>query len=343
MDDPLVTIYVPTFEPNPTFLKEALDCVQHQTEQRFIVLINDDASEAPVREMVEPYLRDPRFTFRRNTKRRGIGGNWNACLEHFLCPTSYPSASSRRRPFGHELTAEWPTTNYIQFLFQDDRWYFTYLSSMLAIFQKYPETGLAAADHEYDIESNLVTAPVYEDLRRIRNSLVAPGFHRGQEFLQFWIQRELHPNLVGEPSFIMLRRSTVEHIGPFREDMPQYLDVEYWTRALLTTHWYSVGEELGIFRVHRCGASAQNAQSGEGLFDRLRCFELLLSSLPYGNLRNEVTAARRSALITMVRKFLRRIAAKQGVITRRGNLLWKFALRHPFMMCKAIVSALLQH
>src|SRR3989344_4074088 len=82
MDTPLITILIPTYEPNPHFLREALDGLKRQTETRWKAVIHDDASDISVEQIVAPYLRAARFSFVRSRARLGIGGNWNACLKH---------------------------------------------------------------------------------------------------------------------------------------------------------------------------------------------------------------------------------------------------------------------
>jgi glycosyltransferase involved in cell wall biosynthesis len=199
MTEPLVNVYLPTFEPQKDLLQEALSSLQSQSESLFTCLIHDDASRVPVKEYSEPFLKDKRFSFTRSAFHRGIGGNWNACLKYGSAP-------------------------FIQYLFQDDRIYANTLKTILSIFSQYEDVGFISFDHEYVCEKDISTAPLYEKLRKDKTLMLAPGPHDGLGFLRFWLQHELNPNLIGEPSFVMMRRSLVQDIGKFREDLDQFLD-----------------------------------------------------------------------------------------------------------------------
>ena len=319
MDKPRIDILIPTFNPNPDFLRQALDSILHQTEQNFAVFINDDASYSDVALIVQPYLRDPRFHFSKNPVRLGIGGNWNKCL-------------------GVALYAK-TDAPFVQYIFQDDRWYFTYLSEMLAIFDAHPTVGFASADHLYECEKNIPTEQAYERLRAFKIDHVAPGIRLGEAFLRWWLGHELHPNVIGEPSFVMMRRDALNSVGKFQENMPQFLDVEYWTRLLLCTDWYFHTEELGVFRVHRKAASFINDKQGTGVFDRFRCFQYLLKVAPQ-YLHCDIEQSRNAAIKTMVWKFFDRIQNRKGVHAAGSGTLPCFCLRHPFLVGQTVVRVL---
>ncbi len=72
------------------FLKDALRSIQAQTYEDFSVLVSDDCSPDPLFDIVEPFLSDPRFSYRRNDT--NIGGellvsHWNMLLS--LCQSPY--------------------------------------------------------------------------------------------------------------------------------------------------------------------------------------------------------------------------------------------------------------
>jgi hypothetical protein len=158
--------------------------------------------------------------------------------------------------------------------------------------------------------------------------------------LSWWIENELHPNIIGEPPFVIIKKELYETVGPFNEEMPQFLDVEYWLRCLQVSDWYNHTEALGSFRVHNAGASAQNEASGAGIYDRLRCFEKLIETLE-GELKKEATTARNSALEKMIGKYLDRLKEGKGVQGKRGHLK-KFCLRHPLLIGTSAVRVIIQ-
>lgn len=306
---------MPTFEPEPAHLKEAIESVLSQTETRWRLFMHDDASRTDVAAIVEPYLADPRICFERSTKRLGIGGNWNASVALGSAP-------------------------FVQLLFQDDLWESQYLERALHACEKDGSIGLIASAHHYAFEGDISHRSEYEAVTLARNTTWKSDPIDGRGFLQSWIERELHPNLIGEPSFVLLRRSLIENVGPFCEDMPQFLDVEYWTRCLAASHCAFVLTSGGVFRVHPKGASAQNQTSGIGIYDRLRCFEKLIAHLPKGELRNATMDARQRALAIMIRKFFRRIGSGHRIPARGAGSVRRLMMRHPWALLRATMRAL---
>lgn len=307
MPSPLISVYMPTYESTPSHLRAAIDSVVAQTHGNWELFIHDDCSKAGVRAMVEPYLRDPRIRFARSPVRLGIGGNWNACLK-----------------FG--------TGAYVQYMFQDDVWYPAYLERAVKPLEQDAGLGFVSVDHEYRIEGEkgereegyaFITACKRENLR--------PGKQDSQAFLRWWIPMGLRPNVIGEPMFVMLRRSLMQEIGPFREDMPQGIDAEYWIRAMLHADWFYIRDELGFFRVHAEAASTRNDREGKGLFDRLRLFDVLLQRLPRGELRRLTASTLRRELGAMAGKFTQRRQAGKKVGGSGSKALLHLALRHPVL------------
>lgn len=309
---------MPTFEPDPSHLKQAIESVLAQTETRWHLWIHDDASRADVHAMIEPYLLDTRITFARSTKRLGIGANWNASVALGSAP-------------------------FVQLLFQDDLWEPTYLERALHACEHSDAIGLVASAHHYAFEGDISHRSEYEAVEVARKNTWKNGSIDGNAFLRSWIERELHPNLIGEPSFVLLRRSLIKQVGRFCEDMPQFLDVEYWTRCLSASDCAFVLESGGAFRVHPKGASAQNQLSGAGIYDRLRCFERLITSLPHSSLRRAAITARDRALSTMIRKFFRRVRSGGHIPVQGTSGLRLFVFQHPFLIIKAFLAALRSH
>ena len=317
MQTPRVAILLPTYEPKPEHLRSAVESVLRQSEGHWTLSIQDDASGADVAAMITPFLSDPRITFARNASRRGIGGNWNACLER---------ARMSGAPF-------------VQFLFQDDHWEPAYLARCLSVFGRHPSVGLLAVEHAYRFEGEETSRSSYEDIATERHSLPAEP-QDGQTFLRAWLLRGLYPNIIGEPSFVMLRKSLVEGTENFLEDMPQSLDTEYWVRALPQTQWCVLHESLGFFRVHAEGTSARNRRAGVGIFDRLRCIEGAMRRLPSPADRRAARKALVGILEEMCRKFLRRAKGKESLSTQGGSHLRTFAVRHPLLLTRAMLRAL---
>ena len=78
---PLISVLIPTYKPNPAFLREAIDSILAQTEPDFeLLLLDDSPSDPAVREVVESYT-DPRIRFIDDGVNRGISGARNRLLE----------------------------------------------------------------------------------------------------------------------------------------------------------------------------------------------------------------------------------------------------------------------
>ena len=309
-----VDVLIPTYKPNRAHLTEALTSLLSQEFQDWRAFIHDDFStESVARSIVEPFLNDPRITFTTSKKRLGIGGNWNACIRQTSAP-------------------------FIAFLFQDDIWTPEYLQHAIQILEQHPTVGFVSMEHAYRGEGAMTTLPLYEELSNFKQKNVPSGLHKGSEFLRFWIHHELHPNVIGEPSFVVLRRNAVNGAGSFLEDMPQFLDTEYWLRLLQVSDWYYLNDRsYGSFRVHPGGASAVNQEVGTGLYDRLRCFEYLIERLN-GDDRSAAIEARNRAIETMIGKFFRRIGSGKKASAKGSHALLWFCLRHPMLIGRSILK-----
>jgi glycosyltransferase involved in cell wall biosynthesis len=311
----LIDILVPTYEPKPKHLTAALDSLLAQTEKRWRVFIHDDASQADAAAIVEPYLSDPRFRFKKSSVRLGIGGNWNACLKEATAP-------------------------YVLYLFQDDLWEPELLKRSLEVLEKHPSVGFVTVDHRYLCEGvDPEIAARYKELEEYRRQYAGEGPHEGKATLREWMGRGLHPNLIGEPSFVMIRRSVMEKAGLFDETMPQSLDAEYWVRLLPLCDWFFLDEILGSFRVHPSGTSEKNRREGKGLFDRFICMERVLEHAE-GSEKKAMNRAFLAHFEGMIRKYLDR-KKEGGAVSGEGSGAVKaFAMRHPLLFGRAFLGAI---
>jgi len=304
----VIDILLPTYRPNASYLREALDSLLAQTEQRWQLWIRDEPTDVDTKSMIEPYLRDDRVHFEQNEHKLGIGGNWNACLRHGNAP-------------------------YIQFLFQDDVWNPMYLESAISILENNADVGFVSMEHQYVFEGSDVHKQLFEHVQKTRAEIQA-GTHEGSTFLLDWIDRGLHPNIIGEPSFVTLRRSTVETVGEFREDMAQNLDSEYWMRMLASTNWHFATGEFGTFRVHADAASVRQFVAGEGIFDRLRMLHRAIALVqPKQKVRAKTALKRHRG--AMVEKFINRYGGCAKSMHEHEPI-FVYLLRQPWATMKSV-------
>ncbi len=301
-----IDVLIPTYEPNAEYLTEALKNLQAQTYPHWKAFIHDDASKVDAKAIVEPFLSDPRITFERSPVRLGIAGNWNACAQK--------------------------TSNAIlQFLFQDDLWYPQYLEKAVEPFSD-PSVGIVSVAHEY-LNKEGLKLEEYENVQLARKNELPSGKTNGMQFLRKWMQSGMHPNIVGEPPFVMFTRQMFERVGPFNKELPQSLDAEYWIRVLQHTDLYNVTESVGAFRVHSAGTSAQNQREAKGMFDRLLMFQRLIKELK----GDDKKLAKKYTIIQfgrMVEKFKNRMKAEADapVGPSKKKALMKFFFKHPLFM-----------
>ena len=276
----VIDVLVPTYRPTHSHLTVALTSLQRQTCADWRCFIHDDAvPESESASIVRPFLADHRIRFQSSHRRLGIGGNWNACL------------GATHAPF-------------VAFLFQDDLWEPTYLGAALDVLTHHPSVGVVSMRHTYAMEGR--EHPIYQEVQDVRSTF-APGLYQGQDFLRLWLERGLRPNIIGEPSFVVLRRSVMEDAGFFLTNMSQALDTEYWLRMLLRSDWYHCADQsYGSFRVHPQAASAQTERDRVGLFDRLRCFNTVIASGD-PSLKTLAKRSKRRAFLSMMNKFFVRI------------------------------------
>ena len=116
MPGALVSIITPVFNGEP-YLAEAIDSALSQTYSNFELLIVNDGSSDNSRQIIEPYLRDPRI--------------------HYFEKTNGGVASARNYALRHAQG------KYIAFLDQDDKW----LANKLALQVEYLEGHKDAALH----------------------------------------------------------------------------------------------------------------------------------------------------------------------------------------------------
>jgi len=307
-----VSVLMPLYHPKPEYLRASLDCLFAQTFTDWKCLPVNTRDDRDVRAFIPVYLKDPRVTFIQSNEERTIGQNWNACLEYADTP-------------------------FIQYLFYDDLWEKDYLEKMLKPFKDHPSVGFVSGNHTYLLEGESPVVAIYEEMDVFKKTNVSPGFHNGKELLYWWADRGLRPNIIGEPSFVMMRRELVEKAGPFHPTMRQYLDSEYWTRCLLAGDWFDVPDMIGKFRVHPGGTSAQNESMGKGMFERFDTFKLLLERVPAED-KPKMKKALGKTFEQMIDRYLKGRKEGRKFDPAGSGELKKFCLQHPLLILRAVLG-----
>lgn len=213
---------------------EALASALRQTFDDYELLVVDDASTDGTLDVVGSFA-DARVTLHRNRSRLGIPGNWNECL---------------RRARGR----------YVKFLFQDDTLVPDALERLVASLEHCPEASMAFGRRELPSTPGLeILGEAYIDWLQRFYASVGPTV-RGSDLVEAALLqgRDLTLNVVGEPSFVLLRRDATLESGGFDSTFRQLADWELWLRLARRGPLAFVNESLGQFRVH---AGSQSAAS----------------------------------------------------------------------------------
>jgi glycosyltransferase involved in cell wall biosynthesis len=234
---PAVSLCIPTWN-GAAYVADALRSALAQTLRDFELLVVDDGSTDDTLQVVAGFD-DPRLRVVRNASRLGLPGNWNRCLEL-------------------------ARGEYVKFLFQDDLLEPWAVERLVDALRLAPEAGLAFGRRIIRHENGGTRVPLllgdaYPEMQR-RFYAAARGGMRGEDLVRTALRegRDLTVNVLGEPSFVLLRRHAVLRAGGFDPAYRQLVDWDLWLRLGRDAVLVFVDETLGTFRVHDGGESVRN-------------------------------------------------------------------------------------
>lgn len=239
----LVSVCIPTYN-GEKYLAAALDSVEQQTYKNIEILVSDDDSKDETLQILNTFAQKTKFPFKVFEHiPSGIGANWNNTIKH-------------------------AKGEYIKFLFQDDLLYYTCIEEMVAVLDTEKKAGLVAAKRSIIIEGE-ETQEIKEWIKNygdLQTFLEVSSVNRNMLDQTFFKQAhfDLQPvNKIAEPSGILFRKSLIQQIGGFREDMIQILDVEFYNRILTESKIVILNKSLFAFRLHQEQASVVNIGKDE--------------------------------------------------------------------------------
>jgi glycosyltransferase involved in cell wall biosynthesis len=224
-----VTVGIPAYN-GEDYLMECLESLVRQTRRPDEVLVFDDCSKDGTLRVAEAFAaRHPELRMRveRNERNLGMAGNWGRVVEE-------------------------ARGDHVKILHQDD----VLQPSCL-------EEQAGALERHAGVE--VVTSPWVLIGRRGKKVWQMDPVARGRVHAGGDIIRQTFATLgnpVGQPTAVMFRAGSGRAAGPFRGDLPYYLDVEYWLRLLRRGNLFCCGRPLYGYRIH--GRSATSS------IDRLR-------------------------------------------------------------------------
>lgn len=213
---PVVTAIIATYRAGE-YLRQAVASALTQSLYDLEVIVSDDASDPIIRKLINEF-KDPRVRYRSNPERLGPAGNhWAAFAE------------SRGR--------------YISILNHDDLWHPSFLESLVAPLDAYPDLTLAFCDHELiDSNGRLLSVETDVNSRRWGRSGLAPGRH--QPFREL-VVRQTVPMAMGT----VFRRSALDHSGLIDVGPAYDLWLTYSLAREGGAAWYN-SDRLSQWRVH---------------------------------------------------------------------------------------------
>ncbi|WP_339847477.1 glycosyltransferase [uncultured Dokdonia sp.] len=249
---PLVSICIPTYN-GASYLQEALDSVNAQTYEHIEVIISDDMSSDDTLVILERFCESsiiPIYILEHTPS--GIGANWNHTLQN-------------------------ANGEFIKFLFQDDILAPECIEELVEVISASTRIGLVASKRSFIVESSQ-TEEVDRWIAMYGN--LQASFEEQEKLTKLdsdFIGREdfLDPpfNKVGEPPVTLFRKSLLDEIGFFDEDLRQILDYTFYYRVLKKYDIVILNKELAKFRLH--DKQATNVNRHQQIDDHERYDEIL--------------------------------------------------------------------
>lgn len=238
---PLVSICIPTYN-GARYLNDALDSVALQSYGNIEVIVSDDDSSDDSLDILERFCESVNFSVLvLNHKPNGIGANWNNTIKN-------------------------ANGKYVKFLFQDDVLFPDCIEKMVCKMEAEPTLGMVACQRDFIIESDL-NDTITKWIKEYGN--LQQGFQNTdyEQETHFTLDKSIFAmqsfygsplNKIGEPPTVMFKKSLVEEVGYFKEDLKQILDYEFYYRVLKKYSIIVLKEKLVKFRIHDSQATNVN-------------------------------------------------------------------------------------
>lgn len=284
----LVTIAIPTYNGS-RWIDETLDSALAQTYSDLEVLVVDNGSTDDTCERVRRRA-DERIRLEQQPENDGAVPNHNRCV---------------RLARG----------KLVKFLHQDDRLYPPCVEQMVAVFEAHPSVGMVFAPRDVVIDdpsdpSAIEWARRYRTLHHRFRSLET--FNRGVDLLDQYLPALRGPtivNWIGEPTSVMVKRSCLDEVGPFHEQLVLAFELELWLRIMTAFDVGFVDQPLSVYRHHPAALTAAISKRWADWLDLLWIYEALLET---GRLdpehERQVRHIRRRELLRGLKRQLGRLA-----------------------------------
>lgn len=222
---PVVSVIVPCHN-HGHFLAEALESVRAQSRPDWECIVVDDGSTDDTKQVSDRFMRmDPRFRCLHQSN-QGLSAARNAGLD--VC-----------------------TGSYIQLLDADDMLEARKLEAQLAYLEQHPETDIVYGDVRYFNEANAL--PLTNDLSKNGRQAMAQVSGTAPAVLYALARGNIM--VVNAP---LLRKSVINDVGRFDQDLWGHEDWDYWIRCALAGkrfQYLDADGALALVRVHASSMS----------------------------------------------------------------------------------------
>jgi glycosyltransferase involved in cell wall biosynthesis len=244
-----VDVGIPAYR-RADFIVEAVESVLAQTLDDWRLTICDNgAGGGAIEEAVQPYLADPRVSYRASGRELTLGENWTAAIQG--------------------------GSAYVGLLNDDDRWHPGFLEARVAALDAHPECGFAFTEVTHVDQTGAVVehSPV-----RFEEGVVS------RETMARWF---IGRNIVGVSS-ILVRRSAYDVVGAVFESGWHYNDWEMWSRLAARFPAYYLHRHDNDYRRHSQAITFVKREDPERLLEMMdliqRRFERELPCFRVGRL-----------------------------------------------------------
>ncbi len=229
------------------FLPQTLKALLAVRGVELEIVVGDDASDdgsAAIARRTAAELRDARVTVHPFRERLGLAGNWNRTL---------------RLARG----------DYVCLFGQDDRCRPQFAERLVGLLERHRGCPLAFGRREFELADEESRRAVGDFFERRYPEMVRPFDERLRQvgevvppevMIAEAMRFTFEINLIGEPSFVVLRRDHPAVARGFDERMEQMIDWEFFTRFFADAPIAQCREVVGTYHVHESGSSIRNAR-----------------------------------------------------------------------------------
>ncbi len=230
------------------FLAEALESVRAQSSPDWECIVIDDGSTDDTREVSDRFISmDPRFRYLHQPN-QGLSSARNAGLD--VC-----------------------TGSYVQFLDADDRLEPRKLEAQVAYLKQHPETDIVYGDVRYFNEAHAL--PLANDLSQDGRQAMARVSGSGPAVLH-----ALARGNIMVVNAALLRKTVIDDVGRFDQDLWGHEDWDYWIRCALAGKRFQYLEEDGALALVRVHARSMSQNVAPMLRSNIQVRQLWLHALP---------------------------------------------------------------